>query len=527
MAKRLAAYREKRDFRRTPEPSPEVRRRRRGKRPIFVVHKHDATRLHYDLRLEIDGALASWAIPKGPSFDPKVRRLAVETEDHPMSYADFEGRIPDEDYGGGDSLLWDRGTYETEPPGRAGEMRRKGHLEVVLDGEKLKGRFHLVRTRPQGGKQAWLCFKGKDEHADPAYDVVAERPESVASGRRVTRGPVRKKELAVPHPDPLELLVKVWPPMRATLSAASEVEDRGWVYEVKYDGFRALAGLSAGRVALQSRNGLDLAGRFPEVARALGTVKVPEAVNDGEVVVVDAKGRSSFQSLQGGHERLRFVAFDLLWLDGEDLRRRPLEERRDLLESVLANAAPPLVLSERVSGTVEQALEKARKRGLEGLLAKRCGSAYEGRRSKAWRKLKLQAGQELAILGFTPITTGGRELGALLVGYREDGRWKYAGKVGTGFSAKLRTELWKRLWADRIEEPVDPRAKHKGAIWVEPRLVAQVAFTEWTEDGKLRHPSFLGLREDKSPEEIRREEPAPAARRRAAPRREAARRKRR
>jgi bifunctional non-homologous end joining protein LigD len=306
----LKEYRRKRDFAKTTEPPPGRPRPARGRRLRYMIHRHDARRLHYDLRLEIGGALASWAVPKGPSLDPADRRLAVQTEDHPLEYGEFEGRIPDDEYGGGDSLIWDRGTWDTDPPGQAAAMRERGRLTFVLRGEKLQGRWHLIRTRPTAsGKAQWLLFKGKDEHARAGYDVVAGRPESVASGRRVTRGPVSAKALAAPHPDPIALLVGLWPP-------PPRAERR-----------RALAAISGGRVALQSGEGRDLAARHPAIARALAEILVPEAVIDG------------------GLRRGRFVASDLWWLDGEDLRRRPAEERHDLLASLLANAAPSLALA--------------------------------------------------------------------------------------------------------------------------------------------------------------------------------------
>ena len=510
---KLATYRKKRDFTRTPEPAS-GRPAQPARGPIFVVHKHDATRLHYDLRLEIDGALASWAIPRGPSYDPAVKHLAVETEDHPLAYAEFEGRIPEGAYGAGDSLLWDRGTYRTEPPGQATEQRKKGHLHIVLEGEKLRGGWHLIRTRPQGGKQQWLCIKAKDGTERRGYDVVAERPESVASGRRLTRGPERKAVLRAAHPAPEVLLRGVWPPMLAVLHKDRRAPASLYVYEVKYDGYRALSAVSGGRVAVRSRNDLDFGARFPFVADALKQLQIGEAVLDGEIIALDSKGASRFQQLGDASADHRYVVFDLLWLDGQDLRRRPLEERRELLESLLAHAQAPLEVAERVGGSQEEALEVARKHGWEGLLAKRKGSTYTGTRSADWLKLKLLGSEELAIVGWTPQSKGAPEIGALLVATRRDGNWRYAGKVGTGFTDKVRTGLLRLLRADEVTAPpvVDP-PRMKGVHWVRPRHVAQVAFTEWTRDGRLRHPTFQGLREDKAPEETGRDtRPDPPAR---------------
>ena len=503
MAK-LDLYDAKRDFHVTPEPPPGRPRARTMGPSIFMIHKHHARRLHYDLRLELSGVLASWSVPKGPSYDPAVKRLAVETEDHPLAYGAFEGRIPDGEYGAGDSLIWDRGTYDTVPPGQAAQQKEKGHLVLELEGEKLRGRWHLVRTRPAGGKAQWLFFKAKDEVANAAYDVLEERPESVLSGRRVTRGPVAAKTLRAAHPSPVDLLLRVWPPMLATLATEADVAADARL-EVKYDGFRALAGLSGGRVSLQSRNGLDLAPRFSEVAAALRRLVVGEAVLDGEIVAEGEAG-SRFQALQGAGGRTHYVAFDLLWLDGEDLRGRPIEARRELLESLLAGARNPLQVAEEVPGPVRKAMARARREGWEGLVAKRAGSQYEGRRSTAWLKVKVTAGQEFAIVGYTPISSGAEAIGALLLAVREGKRFVFAGKVGTGYTEAVRRELFRRLEPDRVEDsPAAGAPRMRDARWVTPRLVAEVAFSEWTADGKLRHPSFKGLREDKNPEECVRE----------------------
>jgi bifunctional non-homologous end joining protein LigD len=514
-AGRLAEYEAKRDFAVTPEPAPGRTAPSAGP-PSFMVHKHHARRLHYDLRLEMDGALASWAIPKGPSYDPGVRRLAVQTEDHPLEYGTFEGRIPEGAYGAGDSLIWDRGTYETVPPGEASRQRQKGHVHVELRGEKLRGRWHLVRTgRPGDGRAQWLLFKARDETADPAYDVVAERPESVRSGRAAARGPESRAVLEAPRPAPERLLERVFPPMLASPGGQPPRDEADWVFELKYDGFRALAGLSAGRVALWSRNRRDLAGRFPSVAAALARLRVGDAVLDGEVVALDARGAPRFQRLQReSAPDAVLVAFDLLWLDGEDLRARALGERRDLLESLLANAPPALRLAERLPGPVQAAFARAASRGFEGVIAKRQGSRYEGLRSRAWLKLKAVRSQEVAVIGFTRSQSQRDEIGALLVAVADGEGFRYAGKVGTGFTARQRAALERELGRDALPAPPASEVPTmKDATWVAPRRVAQVQFTEWTSDGRLRHPSFLGLRDDKAPHECVREEPVdpPAA----------------
>ena len=507
----LEKYRQKRDFAVTPEPAPERPAPTRAPAGAlrFMVHKHDATRLHYDVRLEIEGVLASWACPKGPSYDPAQKRLAVETEDHPLAYGDFEGRIPDGEYGAGDSIIWDRGTYDTEPAGQVQEQRRKGHLHLVFNGQKLKGGWHLVRTRPQGGKAQWLFFKAKDGTERADYDVVAERPESVVSGRRLTRGPERQSQLRGIHPDPETLLARVWPPMLAVLAKDTPAPGSQYVYEVKYDGYRALAAVSGGKVSVRSRNDLDFGTRFPWVLPALSQIVVGEAVLDGELVALDAAGVSRFQKLGDPTAEHRYIVFDLLWLDGEDLRSRPLEERRELLESVMANTRPPLELAQRVRGDEETALAEAKRRSWEGLLAKRRGSPYVGTRSADWLKLKVLGTDELVIAGWTPISNGAAEIGALLVAARRGSRFVYAGKVGTGFDRTMRRRLLTLLKKDEVPRPaIEDAPRMRDAHWVTPRHVAELQFTEWTRDGKLRHPSFQGLREDKGALEIGQDEAA-------------------
>ena len=503
---KLPEYEAKRDFSVTSEPAPGSMAP--SAVPTFMIHKHHASRLHYDLRLEMDGALASWAVPKGPSYDPDVKRLAVQTEDHPLEYGSFEGRIPDGEYGAGDSLIWDRGTYDTVPPGQASQQRQKGHLHIAMNGEKLRGQWHLVRTRGGAGtKSNWILFKARDARADKGRDVVAEAPGSVVSGRATTRGPERR-QLRISHAAPDKLLERVFPPMLATLVDAPPEPEGDWLYEVKYDGYRALAGISRREVALWTRNALDLGARFPAVARALGRLAVGEAVVDGEIVVLDAQGASRFQLLQEGSQDALFFAFDLLWLDGQDLRARPIEERRDLLASVMSNVPAPLRLAERVEGSVADALARMEREGQEGLIAKRRHSLYVGARSRDWLKLKVQKSQEVAIIGFTPSTASDKLIGALLLGVMKSGQLAFAGKVGTGFTQAQRAELKRELNKLKVAvSPAKDAPRLRDATWVEPKLVAQVRFTEWTTDGKLRHPAFLGLRDDKGPGETQPETP--------------------
>src|SRR5438105_8853219 len=396
LKRNLEEYRAKRDFSITNEPAPG--RIEALAKPTFVVHKHDATRLHYDVRLEMDGALASWSVPKGPSYDPSAKRLAIQTEDHPLEYGSFEGRIPDGEYGAGDSLIWDNGTCDSVPPGQLSQQRKKGHIVVQFEGHKLRGQWHLVRTHGGApGKAQWLMFKAKDGTENPSYDVIAERPESVVSGRVATRGPERSGKLRAPRAAPDAILTAYMPPMLATLVDAAPPGE--WLAEVKYDGYRALSALSNGRLAMWTRNGIDLTARFPRVARALSQVVVGDAVIDGEVCVLDPSGVPRFELIQQGrHEDAVLFAFDLLRLDGDDLRERPLRERRDLLQSLLSNAPPEVRLAEEVPGPIPEALEKMRERGLEGLILKTPDSPYEKGRSRAWLKLKAQATQELAVI---------------------------------------------------------------------------------------------------------------------------------
>ncbi len=509
----LPEYEAKRDFTVTSEPAPGVVAP--SAQPTFMIHKHHATRLHYDLRLEMDDALASWAVPKGPSYDPNVKRLAVQTEDHPLEYGSFEGRIPDGEYGGGDSLIWDRGTYDTVPPGQASAMRKKGHLFLELHGEKLRGRWHLVRTRGDvGTKSTWILFKAKDETADAGRDVVADEPQSVVSGRAATRGPERPSARAkVVKVEPEKLLARVFPPMLATLVEAAPAPESDWLFEIKYDGYRAVSALAHGQVAMWTRNRIDLTERFPHLAAALQKLVVGDAVIDGEIVALDAKGASRFELLHAGGAETSLYAFDLLWLDGQDLRARPLEERRDLLRSLLSNGPSALRPAEEVAGPLAEAIARVEREEKEGLILKRRHSIYTGTRSRDWLKLKVQKTQEATVIGFTPSTASDEFVGALLLAVMRDGALRFAGKVGTGFTTAMRKSLRALLSKERVDQPAAADAPRlREATWVRPERVAQVRFTEWTSDGKLRHPAFLGWREDKSPAETQPELPEDVAR---------------
>lgn len=530
---RLAEYRAKRDFSKTPEPTDEPAKAPRAAAPhrgAYVVQKHDATRLHYDLRLEVAGAMMSWAVPKGPSFDPKVKRLAVETEDHPMAYNAFEGRIPDGEYGAGDVLIWDQGTFETIPPGQEEAMRAKGHFHVRIFGEKLHGGWHVVRTggrKTSGddrGKPQWLFFKAEDGTADKTYDVVAERPESVVSGRSATRGPRRVG--ASPSGQSAQALHDAMgEPCKAVL--AEKIHDpSAYLFEIKYDGYRLVSVKAGADVKVFTRNGHDWTARFPELVRALTALPAREVVVEGEVCAVNAEGSPSFGRLQqwlAGDKRdalLAYPLFDLLWLDGRDLRDLPIEERRQLLQGLAGKAPPPLSVTTAVEGNLPDLLAAARTAGLEGLLAKRKGSPYRSGASGDWLKLKLERRQDCVLVGYVPLKGNDKVVGALLLAVVVDGALTFVGRVGTGFDDRTRGALARRLDDLAVPRaPVKVGPEEKGVRWVRPELVAEVGFTQWSDDQRLRHPRFLGLREDKTAAECLKEEAAPVPRDTVSPRR--------
>ncbi len=524
MREGLDAYRAKRDFASTPEPTAEAEAPASGS--SCGVQKPDATRLPDDVRLEIEGAMMSFAVPKGPSYDPDVKRLAVETEDHPIAYNTFEGRIPDGQYGAGDVLVWDAGAYETVPPGNAAAMRAKGHLHVRFYGEKLRGEWHFVKVkRDRAGATAqnvWLFFKAKDAFADASRDVVAEAPASIVSGRSATRGPIRASGVESAR----ALLDLVGAPMLASTGPLDDASQ--YTFEIKYDGYRILAAKAGAEVRLESRRGLDWSDRFAPVVAAVAALPVRDAVIDGEVCAVTPDGKPSFQRLQqwvGGERRevaIAFAAFDLLWLDGRDLRARPLEERRELLRGLIEgrrgllsfSTAIPAPVDARGKPDVAAMLAMARAAGLEGFVAKRKGSPYVNGRSPCWLKLKCVRRQELAVCGYTPLSgTKGKIVGALILAVRDGDVLRYAGKVGTGFDDAQRRALAEALERDRVDAPplVMPE-RLADARWSAPKLVAEVEFMEWSDDGKLRHPTFVALRDDKAPEDCVREDDRAAAR---------------
>ncbi len=517
----LSTYWKKRDFGVTSEPRGEVANA--GKRLSFVIQKHAASRLHYDFRLELGGTLVSWAIPKGPSLDPRVRRMAVHVEDHPLSYAGFEGVIPKGQYGAGTVEVWDRG--EWAPIGDPREGLRKGKLKFELHGEKLRGTWNLVRisNRKDERHEPWLLIKENDAAARPAteYDVVSEESESVlskaaAKPRKNAKRPLKKKSGASadipPQAAPAKLPLSFFPQL-ATL--VDEVpKGPGWIYEVKFDGYRVLARVDGDDIRIFTRNGNNWTSRLEALRDEIAKLGVGEAWIDGEIAVLDDKGHPSFQLLQGAFDVSRtrdivFFAFDLPYFGGYDLRRVPCVERRAILRNLLADKAGAHVrFSEHFDADPTSLLKGACDQGLEGLIGKRADSQYVSNRSPHWIKLKCTKRQEFVIVGFTDPKGSRSGFGSLLLGIHDSkGKLIYAGNVGTGFDEKLLRSLKEKLAALATERPpVDPVPRGVKGHWVKPRLVAEVAFTEWTSDGRVRHPVFHGLRTDKDPATITREE---------------------
>ena len=572
----LGEYERKRDFKKTAEPAGAGKARgQKARANRFVIQKHDATRLHYDFRLEMDGVLKSWAVPKGLPWAQAERHLAVEVEDHPIDYADFEGIIPEGQYGGGTVMVWDRGTYELTPPGDPVEAVRKGKLHVALHGEKAKSEWALIRIRSDQGKNQWLLMKT----AGGVKPISKKRDDqSVKTGRTMKQiAAARDTEWQSHRVDEKDsfkaLIAKV--ARKASLKKKDESKIRregrtrgkrsekrfegqlgdvsllnlpkarphfvepmkpklvdhppttgNWVYELKFDGIRALAIKNRRAVQLISRNEKKLNDRFPEVARATADFEADECVVDGEVVAMDEEGRSSFQLLQrseldGKDAPLAFYVFDLLQLNGRSLIGLPLTLRKELLTRLVPPSGDIVRFSGALGTEAETLLPELKRRGLEGLIGKQRDSVYEpGRRSGVWIKLKCVNEQEFVIGGYTPPAGARKHFGALLVGYYDKGRLLFAGKVGTGFDSKLLSTLHKQMRAEeRSTCPfADLPSKQNGEwvqgitpgemrkySWVNPKFVCQVKFAEWTRDRKLRQPVFLGLRHDKNSREVVRE----------------------
>jgi bifunctional non-homologous end joining protein LigD len=565
----LQTYRAKRNFAVTPEPRGKAAKTSGHQ---FVIQKHAARRLHYDLRLELDGVMKSWAVTRGPSLVPGEKRLAVQVEDHPIEYNAFEGTIPQDQYGGGTVMIWDRGVWE--PEGDPHKGLAKGNLTFSLAGEKLHGKWHLVRLRGRPGetKANWLLIKSKDEAArdesDP--DILEEKPLSVVTGRSIpeiaegkgrkrvwqsnrsvkdnvkggathgsasaaprvkktaraqrraseSKKPTRKKAKAKTKASSRGAPLPNFVPLVLAALSEKAPDDPAWIHEIKFDGYRIQARLDHGKVKLLTRKALDWTARFPPIARAIADLPAEQALIDGEIVSETETGTSSFSQLQqdladGRTDRMVYFAFDLLHLDGYDLTGAPLVERKEALEQLTAELPPDGPI--RFSGHFEEPgsvlVEHARRMGLEGIISKRRDAPYRSGRGGDWIKTKCANRQEFVVTGYAPSTVDSRAIGALILGYHDDGELRYAGRCGTGYTHRMARDLWQRLQPLRIDKP--PFAKlpveetrARNAKWVEPKLVVEADFRGWTHGDRIRQASFQGLREDKSPKEVVREKEA-------------------
>ncbi|WP_295852833.1 DNA ligase D [uncultured Xylophilus sp.] len=540
----LSDYRRKRDFAATPEPRGTVAAA--ADERIFVVQKHDARQLHYDFRLELDGTLKSWAVPKGPSLDPSVKRMAVQVEDHPLSYAGFEGSIPEGHYGAGDVIVWDAGTWQPEGDDPAADYRR-GRLQFTLQGRKLQGRWNLVRMKRRANERSdsWLLMKDDDAaaRATADYDVLAAEPDSVlqpgkglpaaahtaprkkaaaaakaASTRKASEPNLSGAPAPAAGPKAAARLPSTLSPELATLVDGPPPDPEAWSFEAKLDGYRLLVRVEGGTVQLLTRTGKDWTPKMQPLAARLKALGLPDCWIDGEVVAAGPRGTPDFQALQGAFDgqdtdHLVYFAFDLPFCDGEDLRRQPLEARRDRLRALVGNTPGARVrFCETLQGSPQDLLAEACRHGFEGLIGKRRDSAYVSRRSPDWIKLKCLRRQEFVIGGWTDPQGTRSGLGALLLGVHDAaGALQYVGLVGTGFDADTLADLRRRLDPlARKDSPFAGRRAPRGAHFVRPTLVAEIAFSEWTRDGALRHPVFHGLRTDKPAREIVREQEASA-----------------
>jgi bifunctional non-homologous end joining protein LigD len=517
----IETYNKKRDFSKTKEPKG---RKLKGKGDSFVVQKHDASRLHWDFRLELDGVLKSWAVPKGPSLDPGQNRLAMRTEDHPLDYGGFEGTIPAGEYGGGTVMLWDQGRWVPEPGKDPSKTIEEGHLHFALEGERMKGEWVMFRLKPKPGEKGepWMLKKVTDEFAQPddGDALVDNCVTSVTTGRtmaeiavgkdvwRSNRGGKkggRAKKSAGSAPPPFE------EPQLATLVDAVPTGN-SWIHEYKYDGYRLLLSVGDGVATAWTRKGKDWSDKFKALVKA--AAKLPAGcLIDGEAVALDAKGKPSFQLLQSTLKEskganLVFYAFDLLVDRGEDIRKLSNLERKERLAALLEGVSPPIIYGDHVVGRGEALFEEVCKQRGEGIISKKASAPYKGIRTRCWLKIKCIQRQEFVIIGWLE-SDKRRGFRSLLLALKDGRKLTYAGKVGTGFNTKMIEDLMERMRPHEVDEAAAevPRPDRKGAHWLKPQLVAEVAYSEFTDDGILRHPSFIALREDKPASDVVREVP--------------------
>jgi len=549
MARRdpLAEYNRKRDFAKTAEPAGKRAGGAGGNR--FIVQKHDATRLHWDFRLEADGVLKSWAVTKGPSPDPDIKRLAVRTEDHPMSYAEFEGTIPKGEYGGGTVMLWDRGTW-VPVEGKSWKDIDKGHLHFTLQGERMKGEWLLVRMKKKPGekRENWLLRKVADEYAEEGDPLVERELTSVLTGRSMAeiaadasgehslkgkkgKAFASEMEKAAKHnvrkAKPKRKGAAGKPPKFRPLQLATLVDavptGNGWMHEIKFDGYRALVAVAGGDIRIYTRSGKDWSDKFAPLVETFAALDLPPCLIDGEIVAYGKDGNPDFSSLQkvlkrghgaqGKGDALTFHAFDLLEVEGESLARLPNIERKERLEALLRNAEPPIHVADHVIGAGEKLYRAMCDAGQEGIIAKAVDAPYRGARTRNWVKVKCTLRQEFVLIGWKKSSAKGRPFSSLLLAQHEGAEGKeslvYKGNVGTGFTQDTMADLARKMARLQRKSPpaeVD-RVAARGVTWLTPSLVAEIAFSEFTAEGNVRHASFVGLRGDKAAEEVRPEEP--------------------
>ena len=550
-ADKLKEYWQKRDFAKTAEPSGKGKGKSASGGNRFLVQKHAARRLHWDLRLEMDGVLKSWAVTKGPSPDPDIKRLAVRTEDHPLEYAEFEGAIPKGEYGGGTVMLWDAGTW-APIKGKSARDLEDGHLHFTLNGERMKGEWLLVRMKPRKGekRENWLLRKIDDEFAEPGDRLVDLGLTSVLTGRTMSeiagseagehslegkRGDAFAREMAKAA---RENKKAAKPARRASGKAAKPPAFRkpqlatlvdavpsgnDWMHEIKFDGYRALVAAAGEKVVIYTRSGKDWTEKFAPLAQRIAGLHLPPCLIDGEIVAHDSNGNPHFSSLQkvlkrgtgaqGKNDALAFHAFDLLELDGQDLKGLTNIERKERLDALLHDAGPPIHIADHVIAAGEKLYRMMCDAGQEGIISKRIDAKYSGRRTKNWLKVKCTRRQEFVVVGWTRSSSSGRPFASILLAQHEGEELVYKGKVGTGFNAESMEDLARRFKSlERKTAPVETtRAEARDVTWLTPKLVAEIAFSEFTGDGRVRHGSFLGLRSDKDPANVtpERADPAP------------------